>query len=131
MIDLTLQNKIVKHIHYNFTFFGDEEVKLKSTFNISLKFADDRSSAIALYTQKLEEDSEAQRLLLEVSLESVFSCENINTDTDKRLAHIDAYKQLFPYMQVMIAQLVSMAGFPPLTIQQDKIVPENIIISPS
>ena len=104
------------------------QMEIESNFNLNLRFYNDNSSCLAKLRQevRLKNDPSAFNVMAEIVGE--FSCEGITTECEQKEAHIQAYMQLFPYVQNMISQLTVNAGLPPLMIQMSKLSLDDVNI---
>lgn len=125
MTYVSLNNHKVKEIYMKIDLKNPSKIKLKNAVEFNISFNEDQSLCKATLKHKIEAISTPEEFNIIVECCGLFTCEKeIETDDDKNFAHIQAYDQMFPYMQNTIAQLTMNAGLPPLMIERHDITQE-------
>ena len=94
-----------------------EGIKIQNSFDFRVEYSDDRSRCVARLIQT-EAAEDTSQFFLRVEMRGFFRCEGVQTDDDRRLAHVCAYRWLFPHMQAFIRELTTASGMPPLMVDQ-------------
>lgn len=123
---LALKQQIFKKIHMEVDIKENKDLELESRFSFQINYNEDNSTCIAHLHQEVRNRGTSNEFSVLVEGLGYFLCEGIETDDDKRNAHVQAYMLLFPYVQNMIAQLSKDAGLPPFMIDMAKMKPEDV-----
>lgn len=126
MVFLNLQQQSVKEIDMRVDVQRDSEFSVDNTFSFHVSYGDDNASCVSQLRQEIELQDNPSAFRIKVEFIGTYSCEGIETEDDKKEAHVQAYMLLFPYVQRMIAQLTMEAGLPPLTLAMAKLTPEDV-----
>ena len=126
MVYLSLQQQFFREIHMSINVGDKQQINADSTFTFNVNYNEDCSLCTAILIQELKEKSNEAIFIVMVEGIGNFKCEGIADDEDKKIAHIQAYTLLFPYIQNMISRLVVNAGLPPLMIESAKMTLENV-----
>ena len=124
-IDLLRQRTREVHLRNDIQKMG--QLQLGSNFNFSVKYAPNNQSCVATIYQSFEDKSDDHLFSASVTLEGIFNCHDVNTDEDKKAAHLAAYEALFPYLQSVVGQLFASTGIPgfmvkKMTLDQNRVV---------
>ncbi|HIX91107.1 MAG TPA: protein-export chaperone SecB [Candidatus Agathobaculum pullicola] len=106
----------------------EQSVKLKTEYELELAYNEDRTRCIASFNIRVGEDkTESSNLSISLKMKGYFSCDKISSD-EKPEAHIEAYNQLFPFAQSIIANFMTNSGLPPFLISKQVLDPKEIIV---
>ncbi len=105
------------------------KLELKSNFNFNVKFAPDGRRCVATLYQSFEDKGGDESFSLSVTLEGVFDCMGVVTDSDRREIHLLAYDALFPYLQATVSQLFAGAGMPGFMVKKMKLDQTRVTLS--
>lgn len=126
MVYLSLQQQIFNEIHMKIDMKEKTQIEIESRFSFSVSYNEDNSACIAVLRQEVREKNDPSQFNVVVESQGHYICEGISNDDEKKIAHVQSYCLLFPYVQNMIARLVSSAGLPPLMIKMEKMTSDNI-----
>lgn len=129
MVMLNLERWMFKDIQLHIDMEENMEVELESEFSMNLNYNEDNTICIAEIIQEVAYKKKPSVFQIKIIGVGHFSCEGLNSDEDKKQAHVIAYNFLFPYVQSMISNLTVNAGFPPLMIRRAKMDPKDIKLS--
>lgn len=114
-IMVNLEERLIPEVQLRVSPAKDGEFRVNNSYNFRMDYADDNSRCVAtLIHTSASEDASA--LYIRVEMRGFFACEGIDSDDDKRVAHVLAYQALFPHMQAFIRTLTCDAGLPPLMV---------------
>lgn len=119
MITLLLQHQSLKQVDYRAEIPENTEIKLESKYKFNVDYSDDNKHCVATIEHVTKDTESADRFSIIIRLIGYFECDGINSDTDKKEAHLQAYLQLFPYVQSFIVNLTTASALPPLYISRD------------
>lgn len=105
------------------------EVNFRYNFNVS--YADDNRHCKATLEQIVQAVDDPQQFSINVEIEGIFETDLITNDDEKKEVHVKSYYSLFPYAQLLIYQMSTSAGFPPLMIPPDKMTVDGVVIKQS
>lgn len=125
---LNLKQQVFKEIHMEVDIRENKELELESKFSFNVNYNEDNSSCIARLRQEVKSKRDAKEFSILVEGLGHFICEGIETDDDKKSAHVQAYMLLFPYVQNMVAQLARNAGLPPFMVDMANLRTEDVIL---
>ncbi|MBR2490791.1 MAG: protein-export chaperone SecB [Ruminiclostridium sp.] len=128
MVYLSLKQQVFKEILLSVDVKEDATLELESTFSFNVSYNEDNSLCIAKLRQEVRSNSASQLFNIVVEGIGHFVCEGINTDEDKKQAHVNAYALLFPYVQSKIADLSRDAGAQAVMIDMAKMRIEDVKI---
>lgn len=125
-MNLQLQKVLYKKIESCFEIKENIELQVQNQFSMNINYDEDNKHCFATLKNETVavEHPEIFRIYLE--LVGIFSCDGIENETDKKVAHIQVYNYLFPYTQAMIADLSAKAGLPPLMIEMINLDPSSV-----
>lgn len=126
MVYLSLQQKSFREIQMKINIKERPQIEVETNYSFSVEYGQDNSSCIAHLRQNVRSKEDSSIFSIVVECSGNFSCEGITDDDDKKIAHIQSYILLFPYVQDMIATLTASAGLAPMMIKMDKMEPENV-----
>lgn len=115
-ITVRLEERLVSEIQFKAMPIEDG-VKIRHSFDFRVKYSEDKSRCVARLTQT-EAAENTNQFFLKVEMRGFFRCEGIQTDDDRRSAHVCAYRLLFPHMQAFVRELTTASGMPPLMVAQ-------------
>lgn len=113
-VAMKLEERLVSDIQFK-ALPMEDGVKLRNSFEFRVEYSEDRSRCVARLTQT-EAAEDANQFFLKVEMRGFFRCEGIQTDDDRRAAHVCAYRLLFPHMQAFIREVTTASGMPPLVV---------------
>ena len=126
MVKLHLQRQTFPEVHVSVNIPDQREIQLKSDFGFRVNYAKENKSCLAILRQELNSKDPAAKCQVIVEVRGLFQVEGIVSDEDKKEAHVQAYKMLFPYVQNEISRLMTDAGLPPLMVQPVDMKVENV-----
>ncbi len=121
MLTLQLQKVLYKKINSFFEIKENMQLKVQNQSSLGVNYSDDNKTCFATLTNKTFAPDQPDIFNIEIELVGIFSCEGIKIDEDKKKAHVRAYELLFPYIQLMVADLSRKAGLSPLMIEMAQI----------
>ncbi len=127
MVSLKLKHKAYNKIHLEAAIRPEKEIKVEGLFSFNVDYNDDHTNCVATLKQELRSDP-VDELTIAVECLGTFECSGIESDDDKKQAHVLAYHYLFPYVQSLISGLTVNAGLPPVLIEIADMKPENVVI---
>lgn len=126
MVYMSLKHQVFKEVHMKIDIKEESQLEIESTFSFNVNYNEDYSSCIASLRQEVKLKNNPSKFSIVVEGLGHYSCEGILNEQDKKMAHIESYTLLFPYIQNMVAKLALCAGLPPLMIERAKLKPEDI-----
>ncbi len=126
MVNLALKQEIIKNISMNVNIEQGTNLELEIKFSFNVNYVNDNKTCVADLRQEVTKKDDPTKFRIVVEGLGVFDVEGINGDEDKKVAHVQAYQQIFPYVRNMIRTLTMEAGLPPLVLQPIKMTPENV-----
>ena len=128
MVFLSLKPKIFREVHMTINLGDRSQLDIESAFSFNVNYNEDSTLCTAVLRQEVKEKSDQTVFNIVVEGIGNFLCEGIDDDNGKREAHLQAYTQLFPYVQNMICRLIVSAGLPPLMIERAKMSADDVKI---
>lgn len=117
----------IQLLHQHFTkidltskLIGEEPIKLEQRFNYEVSYNEDFSQCKGVLQLEIRCAGEPEKLYINTINEGLFSCEGIETESDRRENHVATYSMLFPYSQHMISTLAVSSGLPPIILSMEK-----------
>ncbi len=110
MATVQLIQQRVNEFHFTNKITQQGQIKLNTTFTFNVNFLQDNTRCVAHIRQIIK--SEDDQLNLAVGMSGVFTCEDVDTDEEKKNVHGQCYDQMFPYIQSTIQTLMQTAGIP-------------------
>lgn len=105
------------------------QLQLKSNFNFNVKYTPDNQRCVATIYQSFEDKSQDQAFAASVTLEGIFSCQGMETEEDKKAVHLQAYENLFPYLQAAVGQLFASTGIPGFLVKKMQLDQNRVVVS--
>lgn len=105
------------------------QLQLKSNFNFNVKYAPDNQRCVATIYQSFEDKSPEQAFAASVTLEGIFACQGMETEEDKKTVHLQAYENLFPYLQSAVGQLFASTGIPGFLVKKMQLDQNRVVLS--
>lgn len=128
MAELHLQKVIYKKINSFIEIKQAIQLQMSNTISLNVNYEKDNKKCFAFIANKTIAIDHSDEFSIDLELVGIFDCDGINSNEDKREAHVQIYNLLFPYLQSMIADLSSKAGLPPLMINSANINANEIQI---
>lgn len=127
MVSLELMHYDVVSSQLSYKKPEQESMEVESTYKFTVEYSEKNEQCVAHLKQSLRERGEDPAVSIEVGIDGFFSCSGVNTSEDQKIAHILAYRRLFPYVQSKIFQLATTVGMPPILVPEDNtMTPERI-----
>ncbi len=126
MIQIDLQQQAFRQINLVMNLQENRQMEVENTFALQVDYAEDNKACMAQLHQAVRDKEKPDEFSIELVLVGIFSCSGIETDSDKRQAHVKLYEALFPYVQSMIAGLSVSAGLPAFMAPRARLDPEKI-----
>ncbi len=123
MVELTLLKTGVKHMEFELGKLQEGKLELEHKYTFRVNYNREKTQGVAHLTHLLRSKfaaREEEALRLQIEVMGVFACAGVIGEEDQMQAHVEAYRELFPYSQMMVQQLMAMAGIPPLLLKPDK-----------
>lgn len=121
MVTLALQHQTVKSVSYSVDIPEGTNIELENSYSFNVDYLENNSRCVATLKHTTRDTQNPERFTAEIHIVGYSECIGIENDDDKALAHVQAYIQLFPYVQSYIAYLTASSGLPPLFISRDLI----------
>lgn len=128
MSNLQLQKVIYKKVDSLFDIKEDIELRVQNSFSMNVNYDYENKMCIATLNNLTNAPDSPDSFHINLEVIGIFSYQGIESDEDRKEAHIQIYNFLFPYMQSMVADLSGKAGLPPLMIEMTKIDPGDVNI---
>lgn len=129
MPTISLLQQRTREIHLRNEIKKMGQLQLKSNFNFNVKYAPNHQNCVATIYQSFEDKSEQQAFSVSVTLEGVFSCQGVESEEDKKAAHVQAYDALFPYLQSAVGQLFATTGIPGFMVKKMQLDQERVVLA--
>lgn len=127
MVYLSLDRQTFKEVQMQIEIKEDTQIEVMTRYSFDVRYSDDNSSCLAHLRQEAKSKDDSSKFYILVDGLGQFSCEGITSDEDKKIAHVQAYTLLFPYIQKMVETMASSAGSSPLMIKMAKMSPEDVV----
>lgn len=131
MLHVTLISQRVQEIHFVNHITSSGKIELAQQFNFHVNFSDDSRSCRATLYQSVKRKDDPDQLFLSGEIVGIFRLDGVDTEQDRRTAHVQCYDQLFPYLQSLLSFVSASSGLPGLLIQKRLIEPDQIVLNPS
>lgn len=128
-MDLILKKQQVSEINFQSHPKSEGPFNVEARYGFDVAYNGDRSECQATFQQEGRAVGAPEQFYFEVTMLGIFACEGIQTDEDKRQAHVLAYQLLFPHMQAFIRTLTTQSGMAPLMLAPAPPKKENIQFS--
>ncbi len=129
MLNVTLISQRVQEIHFVNHIETAGKIEMTNRFHFHVNFSDDNRSCRAELYQSAQKKDDPDQLFLSGAIVGIFRLEGMETDQDKRVAHVLCYDQLFPYLQSMLTFVASGSGLPAFLIQKRAMDPNQIVLN--
>ena len=129
MIQVDLQQQSFRQVNMVMNLQENRQMEVENTFALQVDYAEDNKACMAVLRQAVRDKEKPEEFAVELVLAGLFACEGIETDEDKKQAHVKYYEALFPYAQSMIAAMTVSAGLPAFMAPRARLDPEKIQIS--
>lgn len=129
MATIRLLNQRTRELHLRNDIRKMGQLQLGSNFDFSVKYAPNNQNCVATIYQSFEDKSEEHAFSVSVTLEGVFSCEGVNTNEDKKTAHLAAYEALFPYLQSVVGQIFTSTGIPGFMVKKMQLDQNKVVVA--
>lgn len=133
MFNINLEMYEATDFTFHNTLEVEQSVKLKTEYEFELAYNKERTKCVASFNIKVaenednEDKTEPSKLSILLKMKGYFSCAKISED-EKPEVHIEAYNQLFPYAQSIIANFMTNAGLPPFLISRQMIDSKEVTV---
>lgn len=129
MLNVTLISQRVQEIHFINHIESSGKIEMTNSFNFHVTFAEDNRSCRAKLYQAAKMKNDPDRLFISGEIVGIFRVDGMESDKDRREAHVRCYDQLFPYLQSMISFLAAGSGLPNFLIQKRPIDPTRVTLN--
>ncbi len=129
MVFLKLQQQAFRKVDMVVNIGAQSDMELESSFSFSMDYNEDNSQCAARLNYDIHLKEAPEKLKVIVECLGVYACQGIETEADKKQAHVQAYNLLFPYVQGMIAHMMVSAGMPALMVEMMQLDPGDIVIN--
>lgn len=117
MVNLQMVRNSFNEIHSSVKLEKGSKVNLQSTTNFSVRMSGDNKRCLAIITQNVFCPENPEQFEINLCGEAEYVCEGIESDDEKKEAHLLAQTMFFPYVQNMVRDLSINAGLNPLIIE--------------
>ena len=117
MQELQLKKVVFKKINSFLEVQQDTEININNSFSLEVNYAEKENICVATLKNKTYAQEDPENFKISLELQGLFQCGMISSDSEKQKAHIQIYQYLFPYAQMMIADLSVKAGLPMLMVE--------------
>ncbi len=128
MVQINLIRQQLKTVEFVCNIPQSKQLKIDHPFSFRVGYADQNTRCRAHLQQCALSKESSEEFRVTVDIFGFFTCSGIQTEEDKREAHIQAYQQLFPYAQSLISYLAANAGIPSFMVPRAAMDPNNIIM---
>ncbi len=115
MSKVVLKNYKIRELHFKNKVAGKATIELEQRQSFKVHYLKDKNECIGQcrieIKDKNQEQGKEQTFVMFMEVEGVFAYE---TEMDKAEMHSDIYKELFPYVRVLINNFTVSAGMPPM-----------------
>jgi preprotein translocase subunit SecB len=129
MVNVFLEGQLVNEVSYLFNMDESGEIEIECSYTFEVSYIEEKKKMVVNFEQKAINNAAPEKLSITIKLTGYFSYDNIETDDDRKVAHVLAYQQLFPYAQSIASFLTTTSGAPPLLIPMLKQKPEELVIN--
>ena len=127
MINIILQEQRTTDIELGVHIKGDINLEIEAPLTWRVEFTENNDKCIAYLEQRAVCNSSPEIFNIKVCITGVFACSGIESEDDKKVVHVMAYHQIFPYIQSTFSYLTGITGLPPLMLPQVDTKPEDVI----
>ncbi len=129
MLNVTLMSQRVQELHFTNHIAVSGKIDLSNSFNFHVTFSEDNHSCRAELYQSAKSKADPEQLFLSGTIVGLFHVDGLETEQDKRMAHIACYDQLFPYLQSTLSFVAAGSGLPGFLLPKRALRPEQIVIN--
>ena len=129
MVQVNLIRQQLKTVEFVCNITQNKQLKIENTFSFHVAYAEQNTRCRAHLQQCAISKDDSEEFRITVDVFGYFTCSGILLPEDKKDAHIQAYQQLFPYAQSLIAYLTSNAGIPSFVVPRAAMDPNRIHVN--
>ena len=120
MVSISLISQSIKNARIEVNPMPNGEHPIEAPMNYSVNFRNDGKEFRCLFRQEVRSKDIPGGIEIMIEMVARFSCMEITTDEERREAHVESYKMLFPYMQSIVSDFMQKAGLTPINLQPVK-----------
>ena len=111
MSKLLLKDYKIRELYFKNRLTARAPIELEQRQSFNIQFIPGRDKCIGKCRIEINNKKEGQPFIINMYVEGIFSYES---PMEKHELHNEVYKELFPYVRVLINNLTISAGIPPL-----------------
>ena len=105
------------------------EVNVETNHDFKVNYSEDGEHCRAVLKLGMQAQGKPETLKISCDVIGEFSITKVETDEDKKKAHVNCYHLLFPYAQSLLARLCMEALLPPFYFPQMDMKEEDVQIT--
>ncbi|MBR2666714.1 MAG: protein-export chaperone SecB [Oscillospiraceae bacterium] len=126
MVQVNLIRQQLKTVEFVCNIPKSKQLQIENTFSFHVAYDPKEPRCRAHLQQCALSKENEDEFRVTVDVFGFFTYTGIQTEEDKKEAHIQAYQQLFPYAQSLISYLTSNAGIPSFVVPRAVMDPNRI-----
>lgn len=126
MIEISLSNYKIKKIDMANNIDHAELVDINNTFIYKVKYNNDATKAIAMLSEKISSTDDSDKMHIDITIEGQFNLVGVNTEKDRKRAHVACYDKLFPYASQIVSQIAENSGLIGLLLKKVEMKEEDV-----
>lgn len=95
---------------------GQEQLQLTFASPFSVRYTADNKHCCATLEQSAAMKDAPNKFHISLKIEGFFDLDGVQSEEDRKEVHVQCYRFLFPYAQMLIEQMSVNAGLPPLRV---------------
>ena len=126
-----LQLKNVKYpvINSRINIPTNKTVTIESGFSVQVRYNEEEKRMMSVLEVNCTCNEHPEWFNIVIQVMGVFVCDDLDTEEKKKNAHIESYKELFPFVQSVILELTTKAGVKSFFLEKEKIDASQVEIS--
>ena len=105
------------------------EINVETKHDFKVNYAEDGEHCRAFIQIGIQAQDRPETLKIACDMVGDFSIAKVETDEDKKKAHVECYRLLFPYAQSLLARLCTDAVLPPFYFPQMDMKEELVTVT--
>ncbi len=105
------------------------EINVETKHDFKVNYAEDGEHCRAFLQIGIQAKDRPESLKIACDMAGDFSVAKVETDEDKKKAHVECYRLLFPYAQSLLVRLCAEASLPPFYFPQMAMTVEDVQIT--
>lgn len=107
----------------NFIMHGQVDLNLAHVIKTKVDYNSEQNKCVCYYNIDIKDKDEKQPFSITVQISGLFS---YDPTADQKAVHVEAARQLFPYLRTTVSSVTTAAGLPPLVIPDHTISADTI-----